>query len=748
MPNATRTALRGPCSPTVTLGRMHAERASDLRSKAAFLHIAKCAGTSVRAALSAAVGDPPQSPQQFDSCYVAGIPDVAALSHEARSQVAWDDRPTGVGDYAFANHWSLPTLLTTFDAPDIATVLRDPLSRILSYVEYARSLPTSLHRVWYPDTLPLDLCRMPLLEILTLPAASRATDNLITRQVCWHDPRVPIGAFITDDDAAALATDTIAALSGLGTVALVEQGDEMWRQLSQWLGAEVPVQRSNETPTRQLPGIIRRARDVADAIDVLAQRTQADLPVWAHFAHICGINNPVEAATAAAERRLHSWCSTAFFAGFHDLRPAEGTVATSTLGRALDGAIAADAWLLTVDLAAADHVSLARRRITAVVGPGEQPPVHHLVQPVDHDMVNLRDALTGHDPTAVVVGPRWARREHPGRLFTQLAQVAATDARLLVVSTHADAAGVERLLRTSGWGRITHLPLPDGVAVAAFNRAEGEAGTHYGVPFRLDDPDDSRALVLALAAHGRRVLELGCSQGLGTQVMQARGQTVVGVEIDAAAAALARPYAEAVLEADLDDESSLDPLLDSEFDTVIAADVLEHLRAPVAALRRALRHLAPNGDVVLSIPNLAHADVRMALLDGTVPYADLGLLDRTHTHWFTYDGLCRLMAECDLVPVEWRRVVRAPGTTEVPTAADVRHLAEQWFGDDPHATTYQWVVRCRRTADAAAATDPALTDPHLTPAARRFAGPPALGIKASAAVFATALRRRLRRTFR
>ena len=702
--------------PTVTLGPMQEEHSTGLprgdgpRPRAAFLHIAKCAGTSVRAALSAAVGNPPQPPQQFDSCYVAGLDRPDLLSDAARNQVAWNDQPVGVGEYTFHVHWSLPTLRSFFESGDIATVLRDPLSRILSYVEYARSLPTTLHRTWYPDTLPLDLCRMPLVDVLTLPLASRATDNLITRQVLWHDQRLPIGDFI-EHEAASLATDCIGALSELGVVALVEQGDAMWNMLSAWLGAPVPVQRSNETPTRQLPGIIRRASDVARALDLLVQRTQADLPVWAHFARERGIDDPEGRATAAVERRLNQWCGTAFLAGFRDLTPPAltppaDTHASSTLGQALDGAVPADGWLLTVDLEPADHLSLLQRRVTSVVRPGENPPAHHVVEPIDLDAVDLRDALTGHDPTAVVVGPRWVERTRPGRLFTQLAQVAAPDARMMVVTTAAGAGRVERLVRSGGWGSVVQLPLPNGVVVSALNRPDPTAATHYGVPFQLDDPDDSRALVLALAAGGERVLELGCSEGLGTRVMQARGQRVVGVEIDPTAAELARPFAESIIVADLDQADALEPVADQRFDTVIAADVLEHLRAPADALRRALTLLKPHGDVVLSIPNLAHADVRMALLDGTVPYAELGLLDRTHIHWFTYQGFRQLMADCDLVPVEWRRTVRAPGTTEVPLSARMKRLASRWFSDDPHATTYQWVVRCRRAAEAGEVPDP------------------------------------------
>ena len=45
----------------------------------------------------------------------------------------------------------------------------------------------------------------------------------------------------------------------------------------------------------------------------------------------------------------------------------------------------------------------------------------------------------------------------------------------------------------------------------------------------------------------------------------------------------------------------------TDFDVVLAADVLEHLRDPGALLRRAAQSiLAPSGVVMASIPNVAH----------------------------------------------------------------------------------------------------------------------------------------------
>ncbi len=718
---------------------MQPQRSAGLRPRAALLHLNECADAAVAPALAARAGHGTELVPRFDLSSVAGIEHPEALSADLRAQVAWDDRVDDVGRYAFATHWSLPTLRAHFASEDIATVVSDPLERILAYIEQARAWPTDRHRMWYPHTLPLDLCRAPLVEVLVMTQAADLIDNRIVRQVRRHDRRVVAGSFIAAEATETLALDTIASLGELGAVALWEQGPALWENLSNWLGVTVSENRGEPVRSRQMPGIFRRAAEVAAATDLLLERTRVDLRVWAHFARTYGVHDPMGRAVTAAEERLNDWCSSAFFAGFSDLDPSVEVTAQSPLGQALDGNVGPNAWLLTVDLDPDDHLSVLHRRITAVVSAGETPPAHHLVVAVDDDLVNLRDALVGHDPDAVVVGHRWVQRARPARLFAQLAELAAPGASLLAVAARSDLGALDRHVRSGGWGEIVHVPLLDGVAVRATNRAELHARTHYGIPFSLDDPDDSRAIVMSLCSGARSVLELGCSEGLGTKVMHDRGQHVVAVELDPTAAALARPFAEAVLVADLDDDTAFDPLLGRQFDAVLAADVLEHLRGPTAALRRALRHLAPGGNVVLSVPNLGHADVRLSLLDGRVPYKDLGLLDRTHVHWFTYDGFRQLLVDCELVVVEWRRTVFAPGTTEVALPTDLAELAQRWFADDPSATTYQWVVRCQRASEAVEQPDP-----HFVPGARRFVAEPRPGIRASGRALARAVTRKLR----
>jgi len=87
------------------------------------------------------------------------------------------------------------------------------------------------------------------------------------------------------------------------------------------------------------------------------------------------------------------------------------------------------------------------------------------------------------------------------------------------------------------------------------------------------------------------------------------------------------------------------PQLPRRVDAVLAADTLEHLTAPGRMLHLIRDALPPGGPLLLSVPNIANAYVRLNLLVGRFPYADRGLLDRTHRVFFTRRLLRRLLVE-------------------------------------------------------------------------------------------------------
>jgi 2-polyprenyl-3-methyl-5-hydroxy-6-metoxy-1,4-benzoquinol methylase len=209
-------------------------------------------------------------------------------------------------------------------------------------------------------------------------------------------------------------------------------------------------------------------------------------------------------------------------------------------------------------------------------------------------------------------------------------------------------------------------------------------------------PNSAHAMAIRMVGHDRRVLEVGCSVGHVTEHLVANGNDVVGVEIDPSAAEEARRFATAVHVADLD-RTPLEELAEGPFDVIVFGDVLEHLRDPSAALDAAVRLLADGGHVVVSIPNVAHADVRLMLLEGRWEYQEHGLLDDTHLRFFTREGLRALLAGSGLVATEIDRVTIPMFATNLPVTPDLHGEALRRFVlADPEALTFQFVVTARR----------------------------------------------------
>jgi 2-polyprenyl-3-methyl-5-hydroxy-6-metoxy-1,4-benzoquinol methylase len=153
--------------------------------------------------------------------------------------------------------------------------------------------------------------------------------------------------------------------------------------------------------------------------------------------------------------------------------------------------------------------------------------------------------------------------------------------------------------------------------------------------------------LLALVPPGVDVLDVGCATGyLGTTLIE-HGCRVWGVEAEAAAAREASRRYEDVATLDLDFTYEL-PWQRHSFDAIVAADVLEHLRDPLRTLRMLRGYARPGATFVISLPNVAHASVRIPLLFGRFRYAESGILDRTHCRLFTFETARELVESSGL----------------------------------------------------------------------------------------------------
>lgn len=146
-----------------------------------------------------------------------------------------------------------------------------------------------------------------------------------------------------------------------------------------------------------------------------------------------------------------------------------------------------------------------------------------------------------------------------------------------------------------------------------------------------------------------RILDVGSADGYLGAILKAQGHRVVGLERDPMLAACARQHYDEFHVADIE---SFDFPWREEFDCIVFADVLEHLRDPGAVLRRARPALKNRGEFIISMPNVANFTVRLSLLFGRFKYAQRGILDRTHLRFFTLASLRRLVEHSGLIAAQ------------------------------------------------------------------------------------------------
>ena len=149
--------------------------------------------------------------------------------------------------------------------------------------------------------------------------------------------------------------------------------------------------------------------------------------------------------------------------------------------------------------------------------------------------------------------------------------------------------------------------------------------------------------------HAERILDCGCGAGEFGRSLKLRGaKQVVGIEMVERAYKMAQQVLDDVILGNIE-EIDL-PFDDGHFDCIVCGDVLEHLVDPTAVLRKLSRVLAPDGVIVISVPNVRFWDVIQMLVErGRWKYEDVGILDRTHLRFFT--------------AVEMQDMVRAAGLT-------------------------------------------------------------------------------------
>lgn len=204
----------------------------------------------------------------------------------------------------------------------------------------------------------------------------------------------------------------------------------------------------------------------------------------------------------------------------------------------------------------------------------------------------------------------------------------------------------------------------------------------------------SLSVLAAMITPGSRVLDLGTGSGaLGQYLREHSGCTVDGLTINSAEADLARPHYRRVEVANLEQPGWGAMFGLERYDFIVWADVLEHLREPEKALRTCSALLAPEGTVLISVPNAGYSGLVAELLEGEFAYRDEGLLDRTHLRFFTRRSLQQFLQAEGWAVGTVERIELPLAQSEFRASFDqLPPSVARYLLALPDAGTYQFVV--------------------------------------------------------
>ncbi|MBP3489090.1 MAG: class I SAM-dependent methyltransferase [Roseburia sp.] len=194
------------------------------------------------------------------------------------------------------------------------------------------------------------------------------------------------------------------------------------------------------------------------------------------------------------------------------------------------------------------------------------------------------------------------------------------------------------------------------------------------------------------------VLELGAAIGNLTKHLKENKNCVVDiVEIDTESGTMASEFARNALLGDVDGNLNTDAwyqqLMDERYDYVVILDVLEHLDDPQRALGVVKKVLKDTGKVVTSIPNVSNNAVLVNLFNDKFEYTELGLLDRTHRYFMTYNTILEMTEKLGYNIDSIDAISKDIGTSEIPNSyEDVPEEVAYFLKTRKLGAAYQYLL--------------------------------------------------------
>ena len=159
-------------------------------------------------------------------------------------------------------------------------------------------------------------------------------------------------------------------------------------------------------------------------------------------------------------------------------------------------------------------------------------------------------------------------------------------------------------------------------------------------------PSEILEVIELLLKGGGRLLDVGCGNGNVMEIAEHRFDEAYGCDISETVLKTAKN--KGMITACIDLNTYYLPYQNECFDAVTCLEVLEHVFNPVNLLKELYRILSPEGQLILTTPNIRYfKNINKLLLKGRFPHTttDTFIWGGGHLHYFTRKDLAFLLRE-------------------------------------------------------------------------------------------------------
>lgn len=219
----------------------------------------------------------------------------------------------------------------------------------------------------------------------------------------------------------------------------------------------------------------------------------------------------------------------------------------------------------------------------------------------------------------------------------------------------------------------------------------------------INDTNNTHSIIASKIKEGSTVLDIGCGAGYIGVLLKDKKCKVYGIDVDSKALETAKSkecykkvFNFSITEKENENYKKFFKEK-IEFDYIIFADVLEHVVNPGEIIFELSKKLKKDGEILISLPNVAHMDITRGLINRTFNYNKIGLLDNTHLRFFTKSSFYDMIESINAVYNTKFSVKMIGKTINTPWYVDKYPNINNLLNDDEEFYVLQYVYSIKNS---------------------------------------------------